>query len=191
MKTSLRKKVLSFRDTLTPEELAQKSGAIWERLTQITAYSNATFPMFYANFKSEVITKQTIKERLKKKLPVVLPKTVIGERRLIPYLIKNWETDIVPGAYGILEPNPNTAERIAPDSIDVVIVPGSVFDKRCGRHGYGGGYYDRFLSEEAKGAIRIGLAFSIQVMEKIPLDPHDQKMDIIVSEDETIQCNKG
>jgi 5-formyltetrahydrofolate cyclo-ligase len=72
----------------------------------------------------------------------------------------------------------------------MVVVPGSVFDRRCGRYGYGGGYYDRFLSIEAPQALRIGLAFSLQVVPGIPLKTHDQKMDIIVMENEMLRCNR-
>ena len=72
----------------------------------------------------------------------------------------------------------------------MVVVPGSVFDRRCGRYGYGGGYFDRFLSIEAPQALRIGLAFSLQVLPEIPLKTHDQRMDIIVTENEILRCNR-
>jgi 5-formyltetrahydrofolate cyclo-ligase len=69
-------------------------------------------------------------------------------------------------------------------------VPGSVFDTHCNRFGYGGGFYDRFLSMHAPQAIRIALAFDFQVQRKIDPKPHDEPMDIIVTEKRTIRCTK-
>jgi len=95
-----------------------------------------------------------------------------------------------PGAFSIQEPDPALCLKIEPDQIDVVIVPGSVFDKRGARFGYGGGFYDRFLANDAPQAIRIALAFSFQVLDNnIPVKSHDQFMDYIITEKEIIFCN--
>ena len=145
--------------------------------------------MFYASFRSEVHTIDFIKGRVAKGLPVVLPRTLVVERRLIPYAIQSWDHDVKVGAYGILEPDPKRARKISSKQLDLIIVPGSVFDKTCARHGYGGGFYDRFLSEDAPQAFRIGLAFSCQVVEMAPIDPHDQKMDMIITENGVLQCH--
>jgi len=146
-------------------------------------------PLIYVSFRSEVETHQLIKERLNSGLEVAIPKTDVKNRHLETYLLEDWGKDLRPGAYGILEPDAEAASLIQPSQIDLAVVPGSVFDRKCGRYGYGGGYFDRFLSIKAPQAIRIGLAFSLQLLPEIPLKPHDQRMDIIVTESEILRCN--
>ncbi len=146
-------------------------------------------PLIYVSFRSEVETHQLIKERLNSGLEVAIPKTDVKNRQLETYLLEDWGKDLRPGAYGILEPDAEAASLIQPSQIDLAVVPGSVFDRKCGRYGYGGGYFDRFLSIKAPQAIRIGLAFSLQLLPEIPLKPHDQRMDIIVTESEILRCN--
>ncbi|MHB8809208.1 MAG: 5-formyltetrahydrofolate cyclo-ligase, partial [Desulfobulbaceae bacterium] len=59
-----------------------------------------------------------------------------------------------------------------------------------GRLGYGGGYYDRFLALEAPQALRIALAFGLQVVEQVPVEPHDQLMDFVVTEANLYDCRR-
>ena len=130
-----------------------------------------------------------IEKRLREREKVLLPKTLIERRELKCYLIDSLN-HLRPGAYGIMEPDERFCEEVDPSTIDVVIVPGSVFDRRGGRYGYGGGYYDRFLSMKAGQAVRIALAFSFQVLENIPLSSHDELMNFVVTEKEIIDCGK-
>jgi len=136
-----------------------------------------------------VETLSLIAARLAEKMPVFLPKTLVREKRLEVFPINSVE-DLAPGAYGIPEPVESRVEKTGKPGIDLVLVPGSVFDRRGGRYGYGGGFYDRFLSQEVPYAPRVALAFSFQVLDNIPLQPHDQLMDYIITEKEIIQCGK-
>lgn len=87
------------------------------------------------------------------------------------------------GVMNILEPTtPPTNE-----SIDLCIVPGRVFDRAGYRIGWGGGYYDRFL--ETYGGVTVSLAYSIQIIERVPIEAHDLPVNWIVSEREVIQCS--
>lgn len=86
------------------------------------------------------------------------------------------------GYRAIPEPDPGRTIPIDPEEINVIIVPGSVFDTRGGRLGYGGGYYDRFAAAESPRALRIAIAFEVQVLDQIPLLPHDVPMHILVTE---------
>ncbi len=130
-----------------------------------------------------------IAKRLSQGKAVALPRTIIAKRQLECFQISSLD-DVVTGAYSIMEPDPERCPRVDPSELDIVIVPGSVFDRRGGRLGYGGGYYDRFLSKDAPQALRIALAFSFQVQDNnIPLQPHDELMDYIVTEKEIIRCH--
>ncbi len=82
-----------------------------------------------------------------------------------------------------------TTRAVAPQEIETILLPGSVFDERGGRFGYGGGYYDRFLAKVPK-ARRIGLAFDLQVVAEAPLQEHDELLDLVVTESRIIRGNR-
>jgi len=185
---NVRQEVLAKRDLLSDAQRTKLSSKVTENLKTIPQYLRTNLPLFYISFRSEVDTHALIQDRLSKGFPVAAPITKVKERKLEIRLIKEWDRDLQVGAYGILEPVPETTETVEPGDIDLVIVPGSVFDLQCGRYGYGGGFYDRFLSKYAPQACRIGLAYELQVVQKLKLKSHDQKMDIIVTESRIIQC---
>ena len=87
--------------------------------------------------------------------------------------------------YNILEPE-NYNKKIDKNKIDLVIVPCVVFDRNGYRCGYGKGYYDVFLSGMKPKTI--GLAFNVQVVDTIPMEEHDVKLDKIITEKEIINC---
>ncbi|MBN1910696.1 MAG: 5-formyltetrahydrofolate cyclo-ligase, partial [Pirellulales bacterium] len=94
--------------------------------------------------------------------------------------------ELSPGAYGIPEPRPELRDlpdrRIEPDWLDLVLVPGVAFDRKGGRLGQGAGYFDRFLPTVPAHVPRVGLAFACQLFPKIPMAPHDVRMDCVVAE---------
>lgn len=183
---NIRREILADRDKAALHTLAVNSALIGETLFNLAEIKAAKTIMFYANFKSEVQTADAIARSLKEGLRVVLPLSLVKERRLRPYLIKNQDTDLKPGFCSIPEPDPDFTTAINPAEIDVIIVPGSVFDHNGGRLGYGGGFYDRFLANQAPTAFRIGLAFELQIVAGgLPLAPHDQPIDCLVSEKKT------
>lgn len=184
-----RSQILSKRSGLSFSTLNYLSKMITDSLRGLEEYKTSRMPLIYVSFRSEVETHQLIKERLNSGLEVAIPKTDVKNRQLVTYLLRNWERDLRPGAYGILEPDVKVTSLISPSQIDLAVVPGSVFDRKCGRYGYGGGYFDRFLSIKAPQALRIGLALSLQLLPEIPLKAHDQRMDIIVTENEMLRCN--
>ncbi len=143
----------------------------------------------YVDFRSEVETHLCITELLKMGKRVVVPVTLVQEKRLLPVAIKDVSLDLSPGYCGIPEPpaEVRSSRVVAGCEIDIVIVPGSVFDERGGRLGYGGGYYDRFMAKEAPGAKRIGLALDLQVVKRLVLQPHDELLDLIITEKRIIQ----
>ena len=134
------------------------------------------------NFRSEVETLSLIQQCLSEGKKVSVPLTVPENSRLIPYNISDPATELRPGYCGIPEPDPMRLQTVSPGEIDVVIVPGSVFDEKGGRLGYGGGYYDRFLSNDAPQALRVGLAFELQVVPEVPTLLHDQQLHYLVTE---------
>ena len=100
---------------------------------------------------------------------------------------RRWDAYSVPsfdglrrGEFGVLEPDPDRAARIAPDRLDLVIVPGVAFTAGGARLGRGGGFYDRFLARVPDPTPRVGVAFRCQVFDQIPTEPHDAHVDELV-----------
>ncbi len=88
--------------------------------------------------------------------------------------------------YGLRQPRPPLV-RIAPESLELVLVPGLAFSREGHRLGRGGGYYDRFLAALPSGVRRIGVGFGIQMLDDLPVEAHDAGMDEVI----TIQADSG
>ncbi|MCX5877428.1 MAG: 5-formyltetrahydrofolate cyclo-ligase [Deltaproteobacteria bacterium] len=188
-RTTLRTKILAARDGLPPEERQQKSRAITERLLALPEFSASHCVFSYVSFRSEVETLPLIAHCLSRSVAMSVPLTLPAEHRLLAYGITDISRDLAPGYYGILEPA-EALPLVDPASIEVVVVPGSVFDTHGGRLGYGGGFYDRFLQSAAPQALRIGLAFDLQVVAAVPLESHDQRLDYLITETRTIPLER-
>ena len=105
----------------------------------------------------------------------------------LPVIKKNFQMDFYKWSfsdllkinkYGI--PEPVVKNIVCPD---ILLVPLVAFDKNLNRLGYGGGYYDRLIKKlsKKKNVLKIGLAFSIQKINKVPINAYDQKLDYIVT----------
>ncbi len=182
----LRQNILAARDALPEPEQTAKSRAIAAHLWRIAAFADCRAPFIYVHFRSEVATTELIRQCLADRKEVCVPLTITGAKRLDPYLLTDPEKQLTRGYCGIPEPDPTKATLFNARRIDVVILPGSVFDAKGGRLGYGGGYYDRFLAEQAPQALRIGLAYELQLVAAVPTLPHDQRLDYLVTEDRII-----
>lgn len=184
-RTTLRTKILAARDSLSAEERQRKSLAITARILALPEFADARNVFAYVSFRSEAETLPLIAHCLKNGIRVSVPLTLAKEHRLLAHAITDVIRDLVPGYCGIPEPL-QTLPLVDPASIEVVVAPGSVFDVHGGRLGYGGGFYDRFLQNAAPQALRIGLAFDLQVVATVPLKSHDQPLDYLITETRTI-----
>lgn len=179
----LRKNSLARRDALNPEELLDASHAICDRVLSLREIQNSATIFVYVSFRSEVATFDLIEKLLDAGKRVTVPITYVKERRLDAIAITDLKADLVPGYCNIPEPTPELCRSaiVSPDAINAILLPGSLFDKRGGRFGYGGGFYDRFVSAVPE-ATRIGLAFDLQIADEIPVQPHDEFLDYVITE---------
>jgi 5-formyltetrahydrofolate cyclo-ligase len=90
--------------------------------------------------------------------------------------------ELVPGAFGIREPSADLAHAVAPDTLDLILVPGVAFTVNGARLGRGGGFYDRLLVSLPAHTCRIGVCFDSQILPELPVEPHDQHVDFIATE---------
>lgn len=181
-RVKIRRQILAARDALSRDEQHSRSRTLAENLWSAGLLRYAKTLFIYVDFRSEVETVPLIRQCLRKGMQVAVPLTLPAESRLVPYLITDPDQDLQPGYCSIPEPDPHRLPAVDPHNIDTVILPGSVFDEKGGRLGYGGGFYDRFLANEAPHAKRIGMAFELQIVPSLPLLPHDQLLHHLVTE---------
>lgn len=179
----LRKTILAARNRLSQDEITVKSQAIQESLLSLDQVRTRQSIFVYVSFRSEVNTLDLIEKLIDMGKTVAVPITRVREKRLDAIRITHPAADLEPGYCMIPEPREELCRtnQLAPEEIETILLPGSVFDERGGRFGYGGGYYDRFLAQ-IPAATRIGLSFDLQVIEKAPLSAHDQLLDLVVTE---------
>lgn len=182
----LRQETLRRRNGLPLDQRRLKSLAIARAVAALPEVVAAQVIFTYVNFQSEVETMELIRMWLAAGKVVSCPLTVADESRLDAYRITDPERDLHPGYCRIPEPDPSRAPRVKAEEIDVIILPGSCFDEQGGRLGYGGGFYDRFIAQQAPSAIRIGLAFALQVTDRLPLLAHDQRLHALVTEERAL-----
>lgn len=172
MKSRLRKELLEKRKSLGTQEAEKRSEIIIAKLLQDKDYIKSKTVMFYVSKGNEVRTQELIKQAMKTK-KVIVPK--VTGKGLICCELKDFE-NMEFSCFGILEPKEEITCDIS--EIDLIIVPGIVFDKSGHRIGYGNGYYDRLLKNAR--CKKIGLAYNFQLMDKISADAWDQRVDKVI-----------
>lgn len=199
-KKRIRREALAKRDRLTKERRKAYSDKILASLTQLSCYTEAAAVLTYVSFRSEVDTVPLIKQAHADGKAVFAPR-VIG-RDMEFYQLFSVE-ELIEGYRGILEPKGSLSyadwisqERKGRETL--ICLPGAAFDRARHRIGYGGGFYDRYLSRlSAEERISetaalypqvtvttAALAFSCQILEKIPWEAHDIRPELIVTEKE-------
>lgn len=193
MKKRLREKLLKARDSIPTELKSVKESEIETRLFSLDGFKNAKTILMYVSFRSEVATRTCINTIIKLGKKLVLPLVDTRHKVLKLYEVKHTD-ELKPGYMGILEPGILKDRRCSLKEIDLVIIPGTGFDPKGNRLGYGGGYYDKLLSMESRELAEvthittIALAFEEQIGEEIPSEPHDIKVDMIVTDKRVIKC---
>lgn len=177
-KKELRKKVREECARRTPEELSAASENIMMRFEQLPEFREARTVALYWSDDREVRTHGLIQKWASRK-NILLP--VVTGDSLVLKKFSGME-DMCPGCFGILEPKPHC--EVYPEGkyreIDIIMVPGVGFDRAGRRLGRGKGYYDRLLP--LLGALKVGVCFGFQLMDEIPVQPHDAIMDMVLSD---------
>ncbi|WP_181706653.1 5-formyltetrahydrofolate cyclo-ligase [Chthonobacter rhizosphaerae] len=181
-KAALRAESLARRDALGDEERATGSLAIVGRIAALDLPAGAAVSGFLP-IRSEVDLRPLLAALHQAGHPVGLPfmrKPDLVFRRWTP------ETELVPFGFGTYGP-PETAPEVVPD---VMLVPLSVFDRKGGRIGYGKAYYDitiARLRSEGRDPRLIGVGFSVQEAEDVPMEAHDIPLHLVLTEREVIR----
>ena len=176
-KKVLRRKLKEIRNSI-PEELRKNySAKILLNLDKIDEYKAAENVLLFANAGSEVYTDDIFLSCIQNGKSVFYPK-VVGEDMV--FVKVSDLNELIPAYRGIREPSETLT---GPDTLSdaVVICPGLGFTKCGERIGYGGGFYDRFISKNPE-LYRIGVCFEAQICDHIPSEENDFKMNTVVTE---------
>ena len=182
-KQELLSRYLNYRNQLSINERREKSAEIWRLLKEEAVYQNAGIILVYMDYRSEVMTTGLVEELFEKnEKRVFAPKVEGMDIRF--YEVYGME-EFRDGYQGIREPEGEenrlfTAQMTAQEEC-LLLVPGAVFDRERGRMGYGKGFYDRYLAA-FPGLHSAALAFECQIAKRVPIEAHDKKPDIIVTD---------
>lgn len=177
-KKILRSKILQMRNKLSENYVENKSNIIIGKIIEIIEKNNFKNIMIYMDMKNEVKITNLLNYYEDKQF--YIPK--ISHKGIIK-INKYEEEKLEKHRFGNLESN--SLEYVDENLIDLVIIPGVVYDESKNRIGFGGGYYDRFLKKIRKNnkTLILAVAYEFQVLEKIPWEEHDEKPDFLITEE--------
>jgi len=175
LKSKLRKKVLKIRKVANKNNLKIDFNKVFSLIKKNYLIKKSIGGYFPVNY--EVDDLEILKEFAKKNYQISLP--VIKKNFNMDFYKWSFDDPLKINQYGI--PEPNSKKLIYPD---VILVPLVAFDNNLNRLGYGGGYYDRVIKKlsEKKKILKIGLAFSVQKVNSVPVTKYDKKLDYIVTD---------
>ena len=176
-KSRIRTILRGRKDAMDPKDRLEKSRVICKNLLGLIRDGETV--MAYTSKEKEVNTVPLITALLKRGNPVVVPIIVKEDVSLRLSYLRDLSV-LVPSTFGVPEPI-GSEIPVAPGDVDTIILPMLGFDRTGGRIGYGAGYYDRFL-EKNPNLRKIGIAFTCQEIEKLPVDEKDSPMDSIITE---------
>lgn len=173
-KQELRKSIREKKRAMTIEEIEARSAALLELFTATDAYKQAKTLYGYMPYNQEVRTVPILERAMRDGKKVAVPK-VYGDDMKFLY-IKSFE-NFAKSDFGI--PEPIADEPIAEDETALVLMPGLAFDPAGHRIGYGGGFYDKFLSREPNHPT-VALCYAFQVLEQLETEAFDIPVDLVL-----------
>lgn len=183
MRKTLRQIMLSARGEISPDQVQEFSGSIISKLAAFPQIAKAQNIMSFLSIKNEVDLKSFIDEAQQDGKKILLPRV---ETKKLMVAAEYQQGRTTQSSFGIIEP---VGEPFDPQQIDVVLVPGLVFDYQGYRLGYGGGYYDRFLPLLRPDAFICGVCYDFQIVETVFPHAEDIAVDWIVTEKSEVVVN--
>jgi len=182
-KEEIRATMKVLQSAQSADVLAEENANILKRLTTMKEFIDADCIGCYLSVDGEVDTSEIIKKAFEMEKKVCVPAYYDGIKGY-KYVILDRNVPLIDGKYKIPEPK---CKIEIEQSSDIVIIPGVAFDFERNRLGHGCGYFDRLLATVSSDTLKIGLAFSFQIVEKITTVETDVSMDKIVLSEGIIQ----
>ena len=185
-KRALRSELIAARALVSPDERRARSLAIADRIEEVPGFLASRTLAVYAPLGTEVDTSEIARRAAARGARLLFPRAVAGDRRLA--FAEARAGALVRGPLGALEPPPDAPE-VPGEQIECVVVPGVAFSEDGLRLGRGGGHYDATL-EGMPRALRVGVAFDVQIVPALPREPHDARLDALVSETRALRFER-
>ncbi len=191
MKQAIRQRIIAFRQQMEEDERARLSLAIAARLASMEAYRTANTVLAYMNFGAEFSAEIFVQQALRDGKRVLLPRVNRSTNELDIYQVMDLLHDLAPGMWGISEPLVERCARVdALEEVDFILLPGVAFGRDGTRLGYGGGFYDKLLARMQHQPALVAGAYTMQIVEGVPQEATDRKVEWLVTENETIYCGR-
>jgi len=184
-KALLRMAMLDRRQHLPASEQKDAEDRVVQYLQNSPGLKPWTHWGIYWSFKNELSTRKIFSHLNKRGKELYLPRLNTQNQKLEFAKVDN-EKDLLRGSFGVWEPAPQQPP-VPLSSLQVILIPGVAFDIHGSRMGWGKGLYDRLLQKIS--GVRIGLAYDFQVLERIPTDAWDEKVDLIITDRRVITCD--
>ena len=184
-KDALRAKFMALRHAMTEAKRIEKSEAICRVVTATDQFLESSVIALYSPIRREADTEGIFHAARRLEKTTAYP-LVSRDRNMLHFFSVDRPDRLIPGTYGIKEPDIQTAPEIAVHELDMIIVPAVLLDMDGFRLGYGGGYYDRLLSDPSMRAHSTAIAYDFQVVERLPRHDHDMPVDRIITENRVI-----
>jgi 5-formyltetrahydrofolate cyclo-ligase len=184
LKAKLRTETLARRDALSADERAKGGEAIAARGFPLPPRPGLIVSGFMP-IRSEINPLPLLRRYAEAGAQLALP-AIDGRGK--PLMLRAWKIGekLIAGQWNIREPSPEAPELVP----DLMLVPLAVFDRRGHRIGYGAGYYDMTIAKARaqKPVLAVGVAFAVQEAPEVPNLAHDEPLDLVLTETETIDC---
>lgn len=184
-KRELRARMESAILAMSPAERMERGARAQARLAETPEFKSARTVMIFNSDATEIDTHELVLASLESGKRVGLPRTEKGSRVLQVLEILDVRRDLERSRFGFKEPL-SVLPTIAPESLQLILVPGRAFDAEGNRLGRGGGYYDRFIAG-LDGPRLVALAFDCQVVDAVPHEAHDRPVDMVLTEERVIR----
>lgn len=183
-KAALRTEALVRRDALSPDDRAKAGETIAARGFPLAPRPGLIVSGFMP-IRSEINSLPLLRRYAEAGAQLALP-AIDGRGK--PLRLRTWKIGdkLIAGQWNIREPAPEASEVVP----DLMLVPLAAFDRRGHRIGYGAGYYDMTIAaaRAKKAVLAVGIAFSVQEVARVPNLSHDERLDLVLTETETIDC---
>jgi 5-formyltetrahydrofolate cyclo-ligase len=180
-KKYLRQVIGECRNALPTRYIASASRLVQLRILESSFYQATSTIILYAAKDNEVGTELLLADALGSRRRVLLPRVIPETRELVMVRVRNG-SELVPGSFGLLEPMGSEIVPVANLGPALFCVPGVAFSPTGQRLGRGGGYFDRTLAAIGPQTVAAGLAYSFQLLDRLPETPQDRCLDLIFTE---------
>jgi 5-formyltetrahydrofolate cyclo-ligase len=180
LKNSLRREMRAARSGMDEKTRAVAETALCQNIVELLDECDYRCVAVYLSKTPEASVDEAIRVLISCGVPICAPRERDGNFVALQSL-----QDIETNARGVREP---LGEVVAPEKVDAILVPGLAFDVAGARLGQGGGWYDRALQKMPR-ALKIGVCFQTQIVQSVPQDLHDARMDFVVTEAHTVRVD--